>query len=522
VRAPVVRNVADVLIHPGALFADAARRFADRPAFADRTSYRELDEAVSQVVSGLAALDLGAGERVGVLSYNHQELVPVWLGLERAGLVRVVLHSHFEIETHARMLLRTGARALVFDTRFADAVESVRGELDPRTMFVALGSGCPEWAIPLDELPDRGRPRIRAPEVPEDAPVCIQPTTGTTGAPKPWVVSHRAWTTLVLHNTLHLGDMCPLGEEEVNLHVHALQWASGAQTLLPYMLCGARTLLLDDQTFDPVAVAVAIRDGEATGVLVPGPMLTPVLDAIEEQPGFSHRLRRLVTLFATPEQLDRATRLLGPVWCHGYGSTEQGAPVARLLARDAAEAPASVGRRASPLIEISVVDAVGEAQPAGRVGEIVVRSPMSCGRYWDEEELTARAFHAGQWFRSGDLGRLDERGFLTYVDRSGDAIQATGATVYPHEVEAAVLRHPAVAGCGAVGIGTPGAQEVVAAVLLKPGQSAEAAQIAAVAADLLSPSARPRVVIVDELPVVLGGTKVKRDVLRDQLLQAAA
>jgi acyl-CoA synthetase (AMP-forming)/AMP-acid ligase II len=323
-----------------------------------------------------------------------------------------------------------------------------------------------------------------------------------------------------MHNLIHLGAMAPFGEDEVNLHVHALPWASGAQTLLPYMLAGARTAVLDDAGFDPSAIATAVSATGATGVLLPGPMLAPVLDAIEARPRFEHRLRRLVTLFATPELLDRTTRVLGPVWCHGYGATEQGAPVTRLLAREAPARPASVGRVASPLVELGVLDADGNRIPAGRVGEIVVRSAMSCSSYWGESQLTERAFSAGRWFHSGDLGALDDEGYLTYVDRSHDAITTRGGVVYPHDVEGAVLRHGAVAGCGAVGLGAAGTQEVVAAVMLRGEASTDPDEIAELAAASLPPVARPRVVLVDELPVVLGGAKVQRDVLRNRLTEA--
>ncbi|MGE5291602.1 MAG: class I adenylate-forming enzyme family protein [Micromonosporaceae bacterium] len=510
-----------MLLHAGNLFSDAARQFADRAALEDGTSYRELDSAVSRVASGLASLGISAGERVGVLSHNRPELIAIWLGLERAGLVRVVLHSHFDVGVHADMLERTAATALLFDTRFAAALQGVAGKLTGIRVFVGMGRDCPDWAIPYGELLARGNAVFEPPDIDEDAPVCIQPTTGTTGMPKPWTVSHRAWAALILHNLIHLADMAPFGNDEVNLHVHALPWASGAQTLLPYMLHGAQTIVIDDAGFDPSLVADAIKGSGATGLLLPGPMLGPVLDAIEVRPGFTHRLRRLVTLFATPELLERTTRVLGPVWCHGYGSTEQGAPVTRLIAREAASRPASVGRKASPLIELAVVGSGGRQLPAGHVGEIVVRSPMSSSRYWDDPARTERAFSHGQWFHSGDLGFLDEDGFLTYVDRSHDAIPTRSGYVYPHEVEAAVQRHPAVASCGAVGLGGGTEREVVAAVLLKPGHAAEPGEIAAAAADALPVHAQPRVVIVSELPVVLGGAKVQRDVLRRELTENA-
>jgi acyl-coenzyme A synthetase/AMP-(fatty) acid ligase len=512
-------TVAFVLIHPGALFADAARRFSERDALDDGTTYRALAADVAKLAAALSELGLEPGDRVGVLSHNRPELVVVWLALERAGLIRVVLHTHFETDVHGEMLRRTGARALVFDTRFAAVPAAVAGALSAHPILIGLGSGCPSEAVSFEDLCASAGESFGAPEVDENDPVCIQPTTGTTGPPKPWVVSHRAWTTLVLHNTMHLAAMAPFGEDEVNLHAHALQWASGAQTLLPYLLNGARTSLIDDQVFEPRAVADAIEDRCASGVLLPGPMLAPVLDAIESRGGFSHRLRRLVTLFAPPELLARATRMLGPIWCHAYGSTEQGAPATRLLAPEAAARPTSVGRAASPLIEVRVLDEHGTELAAGRVGEIAVRSPMSCGRYWQDAQLTTDAFHPGGWFRSGDLGSLDDDGFLTYVDRARDAISTPSGIVYPHEVEAAVLSHPAVAHCGAVGLREPPAQHVVVAAMLKPDAHASTADLAASAGAL---GIDVSVMIVEQLPMVLGGAKVQRDVLREQLLEAGA
>jgi acyl-coenzyme A synthetase/AMP-(fatty) acid ligase len=393
--------------------------------------------------------------------------------------------------------------------------------------LVAIG-GAPGWALPLEEVRAAGEATPVAIDVDEDAGMCIQPTTGTTGPPKPWLVTHRGFRTLVAHNLMHLDvlDHSPVGADDVNLHVHALQWASGAQTLFPYMLRGARTVVLDDSTFDPGRVADAITDSGATGLLLPGPMLAPLLDAIEARPTFEHRLHRLVTLFATPELLARTTAVLGPVWCHGYGSTEQGAPVTRLTAAEAAADPrrlASVGATASPLVEVAVLDDAGGPLPSGSVGEIAVRSAMSSSRYWDQPALTEAAFGPGGWFRSRDLGYLDDDGSLYYVDRARDEILTARGAVYPHAVEEAVLRHPAVAGVGAVGLGDPHEQEVVAAVTLKrPGgdRGALVSEIAAAAAVALPGGTPPRIVVVEELPTVLGGAKVQRDVLRGRLAEA--
>jgi acyl-CoA synthetase (AMP-forming)/AMP-acid ligase II len=525
-------------IGAGGHFTAAATTFGDRPALRDQRrtlGYGELRQRANRLGSALRRRGLVTGGRVALLSHNRVEVVETWLGLERAGLVRVVLHSHFDMPVHVRTLADVEAEVLIFDARFASAVAAHRAAMASVKHFIAIGSGAPERAEPYERLLASGSPEDPGLDVDETAPCAIQLTTGTTGAPKPWVVSHRAWRTLIVHNQVHLDNFSAggpaIGPDDVNLHVHALQWASGAQTLMPYLLRGALNVILDDAAFDPTAVVDAIVAEGATGAFLPGPMVPPLLSLIKARGGIAHRLRRLVIFFATPELLAMVGELLGPVWCHGFGSTEQGAPATRLTSQDAVEKPErlnSVGRAASPLIELAVTDEQGHPLPPRVAGEIVVRSAMSDGSYWNLPEKTASAFFSHGWFRPGDIGYLDEEGFLYYLDRANDRIESAAGVVYPHVVETAVLRHAAVANCGVVGLGVAGRQSIVAAVTLKPGVSEEMQlerEIMTLAgAGLARHEVPDRIVIVDNLPTVLGGAKVRRDMLRQRLaaLRASA
>ncbi|MBV9282089.1 MAG: AMP-binding protein [Chloroflexi bacterium] len=181
----------------------------------------------------------------------------------------------------------------------------------------------------------------------------------------------------------------------------------------------------------------------------------------------------------------------------------------------------SVGRAGSPFLEVAVVDEDGTRLPAGEVGEIVVRSAMSLGAYWGMPDKTSKAFFPGDWFRPFDVGYLDRDGFLYYADRAGDKIVTARGVVYPHLVEAAIVRHAATANCGVVGLGAEGSQAVVAAVQLKEGIAASPeleAEILADTAEGLAEHERPsRLVFLPSLPTVLGGAKVQRQALREQL-----
>lgn len=505
--------------------ADKYRRAA-RPRASQ--TFTGLNESANRIGSGLLALGAQRGDRVGVLAYNVPEVMHAWLGFEKHNLVRAVLHTHFDFGAHVWALNHIEASALLFDTRFTEQVDKHRGELRTVRHFVALGPDAPGWAVPCGQVYAVGSAEEPGLDVDEDAPCFLQLTSGTTGNPKPWIKTYRSWQAVIDHNMHHFDTfgpgVPPVGPDDVNLHFHALQWAAGFQTLYPYLVRGARTVLLDDAVFDPAAVVDTILGEQVTGTFAPGPLWGPVLDEIEARGGIEHRLRRVVIFFGTPEMLERTTRLLGPVWAHGFGSTEQGAITTRLLPQHVTEKPErlhSVGLPGSPFFEVAIKDPDGSTLGPGEVGEIAVRSAMSLGSYWGMEDKTKQASFPGGWFRPSDVGYLDQDGFLYYSDRAGDTIWTAAGAVYPHLVETAVARHQAVAGCGVVGIGDHGAQAVVAAVQLKEGTQPHpdlAAEIlAAVGGDLKEHERPERIEFVTELPTVLGGAKVQRAALRDRL-----
>lgn len=378
--------------------------------------------------------------------------------------------------------------------------------------------------MPFDQIRDQGLAEEPFLDVDEDSPCFLQLTSGTTGNPKPWIKSYRSWHAVIDHNLHHLDTFGsgtpPVGPDDVNLHFHPLQWASGFQTLYPYLVRGARTVLVDDDTFDPGALLDVIAAEGVTGTFMPGPLLTPLLDAVQARQGFDHRLRRMVIFFGTPELLGRTTTLLGPIWAHGFGSTEQGASATRLLPSDVASHPArihSVGRSASPFFDVAVLDDSGKRLPPGEVGRIAVRSAMSLGEYWGLDDASRTSRHDHDWFRSTDIGYLDREGFLYFADRAGDEIRTGGAVVYPHYLEVELMRHPAVSNCGVIGLGTGDHVEVVGAVVLKGAVDASEELEREILAGC-DVSLRPnRLVFVEELPTVLGGAKVQRSALRERM-----
>jgi acyl-CoA synthetase (AMP-forming)/AMP-acid ligase II len=517
-------------LEAGVLIRAAAQNFGSRVALSAgrrKLTFTELSELSNRVGSALSDLGVARGDRVGLLAYNTPETVETWFGCEQHNLVRTVLHSHIPIDGHVWTLNRVEASALIFDTRFTADVERHRDDLKTVRHFIGIGSDCPQWAMPFTQLESGGSAKNPCLDVDEDALCFLQLTSGTTGSPKAWVKTYRSWQAVINHNLIHLDTfgpgIPPIGPDDVNLHVHPIQWASGFQTFYPYYVRGARNVLLDDEVFRPDVVLDTIHREQVTGVFMPGPLLAPVLDAVEARPGFTHRLRRMTVFFGTPDLLDRTTRLLGPVWAHGFGSTEQGAVATRLLPYQVdqrRERISSVGRPASPFLEIAVVDEEGRKLGTGQAGEIVARSAMSLGEYWAMPERTAQSFFPGDWFRPYDIGYLDEDGFLYYLGRAADRITTARGTVYPHLVEEAILSHRSVYLCCVVGLGEPGNREVVAAIQIKEGftPSDQLAEEILLQTARLPEYERPvRAVFVSDMPTVLGGAKVQRQAVGERL-----
>ena len=514
-------------VEAGLLSRLAAQWYGSAPALTsgDSTlSFSELNAGANRIGSGLLGAGLDRGDRVGVLAFNTPEVVEAWLGFEKHNLVRAVLHTPHRAEAHAWTLNHIEAKALVFDTRLTELVESCRDELRPCACSRRSDPKCPTGRSRSASCRRAARPRTRCSTSTRTRRASCSSTSGTTGNPKPWIKTYRSWQAVIAHNLHHFDTfgpgIPPIATDDVNLHFHPIQWASGFQTLYPYLIRGARSVLMDDSEFEAAALLDTITSEGVTATFMPGPLLTPVLDAIEARGGFEHSLRRMVVFFGTPELLERTTKLLGPIWAHGFGSTEQGAVTTRLLPTDLEGHPeriASVGRGASPFFDVAIFDPDGGRLGPDEIGEIGVRSAMSLGGYWGLEDATEQAFFDGDWFRPRDVGYLDADGFLYYADRAGDEIQTDEGVVYPHYVEAELLRHGAVANCGVVGVD----DQVVAAVLLKdPGAASDdlvAAILTTVGGDVRRPD---RIVFVSELPTVLGGAKVQRAALREQLMAA--
>ncbi|HEY2387378.1 MAG TPA: AMP-binding protein [Candidatus Binatia bacterium] len=478
----------------------AARCWPEREGIRDAEqslTFRELDARVNRLARLLRRVGVTRGDRVATHLQNSVAHVVAQLAVVRAGAAWVGINRRLAPREAAYMLDHSGARALLTDGGGAP-----RGAPAVETLDVSGGDAEIERRL--------GAERADAPTIPttEDDIVRLRYTSGTTGKPKAAVLTHASALTS-LRNLL--AELHELGPEDVALHVTPLTHASEA-LLAPAFWRGARTVIA--ATTDPAALAETIARERVSMLFLVPTTIAGLVDALAGAPRALPSLRTLVYGAAPipPDVLQRALACLGPVLLQIYGMSECPFPITTLRKADHLD-PLHQGSCGVPtaMNEVRVVDLDGQPLPVGEVGQIAVRGPQMMRGYWQDPEATGAVLRDG-WLRSGDLGRLDDAGFLTLVDRSDDVIITGGFNVYPREVELVLEEHPAVAEAGVAAVPHPRwGQGVGAWVVLRPQAATTAEELIAFCRDRLAGYKKPvELRVVPELPRNSTGKLLRR------------
>jgi acyl-CoA synthetase (AMP-forming)/AMP-acid ligase II len=477
-------------------------------------TFAEVDTAANRIAHVLAGLGVPRGGRVGLLIGNGLWSIPVDFGCVKAGAVRVPLNVRLAADEQARMLAATGVRLLVHDMAQAGRA----GELASRIDGLRLASlGPAPQAGALDLLAEMGQASDADPRLPAgaDDPVLVIYTSGTTGTLKAVVHTQASWAAITANV---LANMVSPGRDSVMLHAASLIHASGT-FVLPYWLRGGCAAVLPG--FDPETYLGDLARHRATEInLVPTMLGMLVTSGAAERADVSHLRTAFYGASPMPRPvLEQALGLWGYRLMQYYGQTE--APLAiTVLDADDHRDPGLLGSCGHPSAdaEVAVTGQDGTPVAVGEVGEVRVRAPFGMAGYYEAPDLTAETVTADGWIRTRDLARMDDRGYLTLVDRSSDMIITGGYNVYPREVEEALLAHPAVTGAAVVGAPDDTWVEAVTAfVTLRPGAGASEDELRQAVRTRLAGYKVPKTVqVIDAIPMSPVG-KVLRRALRDPL-----
>ena len=504
------------------------RRVAVELADSDWLTYQELDERSTRLANALRdGLGLAAGDSVAAWMEDAVQYVELYVAAAKANVVMVPINSRLTHHEAAYQLECTGARALFYTAGPQAQLEqlAMRDEL---TLVSVLAHGQRGRGACLEDLIADASATPRPAPAPED-PAMICFTSGTTGHPKGAVLSHRSAVTLAI--TQQSALRIPL--YGVNIQAVSMTFpATVVSHLLAHFVAGG-TQVLAPGKWDSDRILDLIARKRATHLYVPAPALSEFTAACLEQPS---RIETLSSVLhagsrADPNLLAALCDAVGTRYVEGWGMTEiSGGLGAATTPTDVLDPPddffSSVGRPV-PGTVVKAVDDERRRLPfdPDAVGELAIRSPSLFKGYWNDPEATAKVVSDG-WYFTGDLGSVDERGYIRIADRAKNMIRSGGMNVYPAELELVLERCPGIAECAVVGAAHErwGQTPVIVAVPLAGATLTEDDIIGYAAEHLASYKKPTRVVFTDELPRTSGGKVVRAGVqtLVDELIPPAS
>ncbi len=525
------------------IFEKSCRKFARLPAYSNMSvsiSYGELDRLSRDFAAYLQhELGLAKGERVAIMLPNLLQYPVALFGILRAGLAVVNVNPLYTPRELEHQLHDSGAKAIVVLENFAATLQQVVGKTQLKTvlttqigdMFPAakalltnlvvkhVKKMVPAWNIPgatgfKQALQAGRRHQMKDIALTHDDIAFLQYTGGTTGVAKGAVLTHgnmvanlqqvAAWTARDLNEGVEIMILpLPL------YHVYALT------SNLAFMKIGANNVLITNPRDLPGFVK-ELKKIRFTGIIGVNTLYYALLNT----PGFSevaaHTLKMtsaggMAVQRAVAEKWKQVT---GVPIIEGYGLTET-APVAISNVLNTKDWTGTIGLPI-PSTEVALLDAAGEEVPLGEVGEISIRGPQVTKGYWNRPEETAKAFTADGWFRTGDMGFMNEKGYVKITDRKKDMILVSGFNVYPNEVEDVIMMHPGVDEVAVIGAPNERSGEVVKAVVVKKNPALTAEELIAHCQKHLTGYKVPKIVEfrTEPLPKTNIG-KILRRMLRD-------
>lgn len=412
----------------------------------ERITFAELDRRVNRIANALLGLGLEKGDKVATVLENCVEVIELYQAAARTGLVVVPLSPLLRGSGLTNLVADSDARALVTGAALAPELDRIRADLEgvPADRFVLVDGDAdgyrsyPELVRAASEEPP---PRVA---IDLGDPFNIIYSSGTTGLPKGIVHTHairEAYCT-------GFSASYRIHPESVVLHSGSLVFNGAFLTLMPAFYLGCTYVLM--RGFDAERMVEAVEREHATHVMLVPSQLVALLqrpDFGEERCGSLEMICSVGAPLHLEHKQELERRLPGRFY-ELYGLTEGFVTV--LDRDDFARKPGSVGVP-PPLYEMRIVGPDGADLPPGEVGEIVGRGPITMPGYYKRPDLTAETIREG-WIYTGDLGYVDEDGFLYLVDRKKDLIISGGVNVYPRDIEEVLVQHEAVAEVAVFGV----------------------------------------------------------------------
>ncbi len=506
----------------------------DRDALIDHASgrrwtYREFAEQVNGLAAGLLSRGVGKGDRVGIWAPNCPEWTFTQYATAKIGAILVNINPAYRSHELQYVLEQAGISTLVSAASFktsdyASMIETVRPQCPDLTSVLLLGS--PEWdAVLADGLAaqasDPAPLAAAQAALSADDAINIQYTSGTTGFPKGATLSHHN----ILNNGYFVGELCHYSEvDRVCIPVPFYHCFGMVMGNLACTSHGA-AMVIPGPAFDPRASLEAVQAEKCTSLYGVPTMFIAEL-ALPDFDSFDLSSLRTGIMAGSPCPVEVMKQVIDRMGMSEvsicYGMTETSPVSLQTRSDDSIEQRTETVGRVGPHLELKIVDpATGLTVPRGEPGELCTRGYSVMLGYWENPEKTAEAIDAARWMHTGDIGVMDEAGYVAITGRIKDMVIRGGENVYPREIEEFLYTHPDILDAQVIGV--PDAkygEELMVWVQMREGaDDLDADSVRAFCTGKLAHYKIPRYVhVVDEFPMTVTG-KVRKIAMREQAIE---
>ncbi len=493
-----------------------------------RQTFARTNERVNRLGNVLARLGIEKGDRVAILQVNCPQYVESYYATAKLGAIFVPLNFRSKQDELSYMLANAEAKLLLVGSRYLDMARAMLPHLPSVQQCLSIESKQADMLY-YEDLVTSSPPDEVFSEIEDEDITMLVYTAGTTARPKGVPLRHSGFASYVLENV----DPPSPDIEEKNLLTIPLYHVAGLQSMLAAVY-GGRTLVLMRQFETEEWLETVQREQVTRAVLVPT-MLKRVIDH-PDFAGYNLGSLKVLTYGAASmpfEVIKKAIAVMpGVKFINAFGQTETTSTITALGPEDHVikgskeerekklkRLASSIGRPL-PDVQIKIVGEQGEELSSGEVGELLARGPRMMSGYWRDEQKTAQVMTPDGWLHTGDIGWVDEEGYIYLAGRGDDMIIRGGENISPEEVENVLSSHPKIEEVAVAGVPDPEwGQQPVAFVVLKSRESATAEEIIEYCKSSLG-FKRPRaVVFLDSLPRNPMGKVLKR-VLREQYGQS--
>lgn len=511
----------------GKLLTKSAQTYPDKLAIAHgakRLNYAQFNARSNRMANALYKLGLKQGDNVALLQYNYPEMLESMFACFKAGCGAVPINWRLHPKEFAFIMDHSEAKAAVLSPEFNEAILEVRDRIPNVRSLITLGHAEGEL-LDYEALLSRESNDFEDTVVHPDDLAWLFYTSGTTGLPKGAMLTHRNLLAMTMN---FYADICPgFGPDDVILHAAPLSHGSGCYAL-PNVGKGAANIILESKSFDPELIFKTIQEYRVTNMFAAPTMIKLMVDspAVDQ---YDHSSLKSLNYGGAPmlvEDLKQAMSKLGPCLVQLFGQAESPMTITYLPHQDHVQegSPEQMKRLSSAGmprtdVEVKIFDSDENELPPGETGEIVTRSDLVMKGYWRNPEATADTIKNG-WLHTGDMGYLDDGGYLFIMDRSKDMIISGGENIYPREIEEVLIKHPAVREVAVIGVpDTKWGEAIKAVVSLNAGESASEEALIHFCRDHIASYKKPKTVdFVNELPKNNYGKILKRE-LREKYWQ---